>query len=124
MRVMGTFQSRDVADAVKDALIADGINAADLIVMVNRETPEPASDARLEVGTEGEGGFAEFEEKLGKIVLGVLHRPSKLDGDGTEGKGKAGALLSVTVADQAQANHVRVEFERHFASDIEIVEEF
>lgn len=120
MRVMGTFQSRDAADAVKDALIADGINAADLIVMVNRETPEPAEEARLEVGTDGEGGFGEFEEKLGKIVLNVMHKTSKIDGDGTEGRDKGGALLSVTLADHAQADHVKALLERHFASDIEV----
>ena len=122
MRVMGTFQSRDAADAVKDALIEDGINAADLIVMVNRETPEPAEDARLEVGNEGEGGFAEFEEKLGKIVLDVLHKPFNVDGDGTEGKDKGGALLSVVVADQAHADRVKALLERHFASDVEVTD--
>ncbi len=123
MRVMGTFQSRDAADAVKDALIADGINAADLIVMVNRETPEPSEDARLEVGTEGEGGMGEFEEKIGKFVLDVLHKPSSVDGDGTEGKGKGGALLTATVADAEKASHIQAMLKRHFASDIEVVQE-
>lgn len=123
MRVMGTFQSRDAADAVKDALIADGVHAADLIVMVNRETPEPSEDARLEVGTEGEGGFGEFEEKVGKIILGVLHRPEKLFGDGTEGKQKGGALLSVTLGAESNVAHTKTLLERHFASDIEVIED-
>jgi hypothetical protein len=119
MRVLGTFQSRDAADSVKDAFIDEGFNPADLIVIANREKPEPPEDADVEAGTEGEGGFAEFEEKLGKAVQGMLHHHQKLEGDGTEGDPKGGALLSIAVRDQPQADLAKALLERHFASDIE-----
>ena len=122
MRVMGTFQSRDAADSVKDAFIDEGFNPGDLIVIANREKPEPPEDADLEPGTEGEGGLTEFEEKIGKVVLGIFHQHKKLEGDGTEGDPTGGALLSVLVKDQPQAVLVKAIFERHFASDIEEIE--
>jgi hypothetical protein len=121
-QILGTFHSRDVADSVKDAFIADGFNAADLVVMVNRESQEPPEDARLEVGTEGEPGFAGFEEKLGKAVLQVLHKEKPVEGDGTEGKGRDGALLGVTLQNDADEARVRALMERHFVSDIEVAE--
>ena len=119
MRVMGTFQSRDAADSVKDAFIDEGFSPADLIVIANRAKAEPPEDADLEVGTEGEGGFAEFEEKVGKAVRGIFHTHKKLEGDSTEGDPTGGALLSIAVRDQPQADLVKALLERHFASDIE-----
>ena len=119
MRVMGTFQSRDAADAVKDAFIAEGYNAEDMIVMANRANPEPPEDADVEPGEQGEGGFAAIEEKVGKIALGLMGKKNTLDGDGTEGEGRDGALLTITVATQPQADRVKAVLERHFASDIE-----
>lgn len=120
MQVLGTFQSRDAADGVRDSFLAEGFNAADLIVMVNREAATPPEDAQLEVGVEGEGGFRELEEKVGKAVLHMMGRPAVLDGDGSEGTGRGGALLAVTVADDAQAAKARALMERHWASDIEL----
>ena len=122
MQVLGTFQSRDAADAVKDALIADGFAPHSLIVMSNRAMPTPPEDAKLEVGAEGEGGFAGMEEKIGKAVNNLLHKPTTLDGDGFEGEGKDGALLAVTV-NASQVERVKELLTRHFAGDIEIAQE-
>jgi hypothetical protein len=35
-QILGTFQSYEAADSVKDAFIEEGFDASDLIVMVNR----------------------------------------------------------------------------------------
>jgi hypothetical protein len=122
-QILGTFQSRDAADSVKDAFIKEGFNAADLVVMVNRESPEPPEDARLEVGTEGEPGFGGFQEKLGKAVLQVLHKEETIEGDGFEGEGKGGALLGITLQKDEDETRVRALLERHFASDIEVAQQ-
>ena len=119
-QILGTFQSRDAADSVKNAFIAEGFKPEDLIVMVNRESPEPPEDARLEVGTAGEPGFAGLEEKLGKIALGLLHKTNTVEGDGFEGEDKGGALLGVTIHQDADEARVRALLERHFVSDIEV----
>ena len=122
MQVLGTFQSRDAADAVKDALRGEGIDVSHMIVMSNKEAPEPPEAAVLEPGLGGEGGFAGLEEKIGKVFLSMTHSKDKLDGDGFEGDAKGGALLGVTVADQAEADRVMALLTRHFASDIEIAQ--
>ncbi len=122
MQVLGTFQSRDAADAVKDALEKEGFAPGAMVVMSNRQAPEPPEDAQLEVGTAGEGGLGGLEEKIGKAVLNLLHKPITLEGDGTEGAGKEGALLGVTVSGQAEAERVKALLTRHFASDIEIAQ--
>ena len=121
-QILGTFQSRDAADSVKDAFIKDGFNAADLIVMANRESADPPEDAKLEVGAEGEPGFAGFEEKVGKAVLQVFHKEETIEGDGFEGEGKGGALLGVTLENDDDEARVRALLERHFASDIEVAQ--
>ncbi len=123
MQVLGTFQSRDAADAVKDAFVQAGFDRAKLIVMSNRENAEPPEDAKLEVGAEGAGGFAGLEETIGKAVRSVLHKTDDLDGDGFEGEGKEGALLGITVSDQAEAEHAKALLERHHAGDIEIAQQ-
>ena len=123
MRVLGTFGTRDQADAVKDAFEQDGFAAHDLIVMVNREQEQPPEDAVLEVGQDGAAGLAGLEEKVGKAVLGLLHKDPGVDGDMTEGTGTGGALLTVTVADQAGADRAKALMERHFVSDVEILED-
>ncbi len=123
MRVLGTFQSRDVADAVKDHFLADGFHAADLIVMANREEAQPPEDARLEVGAEGQGGFAGLEEKVGKAVFSMVGKANPLDGDWTEGDAKGGAMLSISAADTASVAKARALLERHHAGDIEVVDE-
>ena len=122
MQVLGTFQSRDAADAVKDALRGEGIDVKQMIVMSNKEAPEPPEAAVLEPGLEGASGFAGLEEKIGKVVLSMTHSKEKLEGDGFEGDAKGGALLGVTVADQAEADRVTALLKRHFASDIEIAQ--
>ena len=55
-QILGTFQSRDAADAVKDALMAEGFPAHNLVVMTNKQEPQPPEDAQLEVGEQGEPG--------------------------------------------------------------------
>ena len=122
MQILGTFQSRDAADAIKDIFLEDGFPPSSLVVMVNRETPEPPEDARLEVGTEGEPGFAGFEEKVGKVVRAALGKHDHLEGTGEEGPAKGGALLAVTVEDEASAERARRLLERHRASDIEVAQ--
>ena len=122
MQVLGTFQSRDAADAVKDALRGEGIDVANMIVMSNKEAPEPPEAAVLEPGLDSEGGMAGLQEKVGKAFLSLTHSKEKLDGDGFEGEAKGGALLGVTVADQAEADRVIALLQRHFASDIEMAQ--
>ncbi len=122
MQVLGTFQSRDAADAVKDALRDEGIDVKNMIVMSNKQAPEPPEAAVLEPGLENEGGMAGIEEKIGKIVLGLTHGKDKLEGDGFEGDAKGGALLGVTVQNQAEADRVAALLKRHFASDIEMAQ--
>ena len=122
MQVLGTFQSRDAADAVKDALRGEGIAVTQMIVMSNKEAPEPPEAAVLEPGLDGPGGMAGLEEKVGRVFLSLTHSKETLDGDGFEGDAKGGALLGVTVADQAEADRVMKLLQRHFASDIEIAQ--
>ena len=122
MQVLGTFQSRDAADAVKDALVKEGFALADLIVMSNRPDSTPPEDAKLEVAAQNEGGFAGLEEKIGKAVLRMTGKKNDLEGDGFEGEGTGGALLGVTVADEAGAARVKALLERHFAGDIEVAQ--
>ncbi len=123
LRVIGTFQNRDAADSVRDAFIADGYNAANLIVLANRASADPPEDADLEPGVEGEGGFQEFEERLGKAWMQLTHRKNPLEGDGTEGDPNLGALFGVTVADEAEAEKVKqILLQRHFAGDVEIAQ--
>ena len=119
MQVLGTFQSRDVADAVRDSLADDGYDRAHMIVMSNREQPEPPEDAKLEAGAEGAGGFAGLEETIGKAALNLFGKKNRLEGDGFEGDAKGGAILGITVPDQAAADKVTALLQRHFASDIE-----
>lgn len=121
-QIVATFQSRDAADAVKDAFIKDGFAAHDLIVMTNRNSEEPPEDAKLEVGSEGAGGLAGIEEKLGKTILSVFHKPEGVDGDGFEGEGKEGALLGITLHQDGEEARVRALLERHFAGDIEVAQ--
>ncbi len=63
-----------------------------------------------------------MEEKIGKAVRGWMGKDPGVDGDTTEGVGKGGALLAVTVADAAGVARVKALMERHFVSDVEIAE--
>jgi hypothetical protein len=119
-QILGTFQSRDVADSVKDALMLKGYAASDMIVMANRQSSKPPEDAKLERDTEGDEGMPGIEEKVGKFVLGALGKRTTMEGNGTEGVGKDGALLAVTVGDDAEAvARVIALLESHHAADIE-----
>ena len=122
MQILGTFGTRDQADAVKDVFEKEGFAANNLIVMANREQPLPPEDAELEVGKQGAHGAAGLEEKIGKAVRGWMGKEPGVDGDTTEGTGTGGALLAVTVADQAEADRAKALMERHFVSDVEIAE--
>ncbi len=121
-QILGTFQSRDAADSVKDALVEAGFAAKDLVVMVNREAEQPPEDARVEVGEQGAPGMEGLEEKIGKIALGLMGKKNDIEGDGFEGEGKGGALLGVTLANDADEGRVRELLTRHFASDIEVAQ--
>jgi len=122
-QLLGTFSTRDIADSVKDAFIEDGFDAHDLIVMTNTDATEPPEAAKLEVGTAGEGGFAEFEEKIGKSVRQMFGKKDRLNGDMSEGKPNTGALLAVTVADDLAEAKARQLFAFHHAADVEIAQE-
>ena len=122
MRVLATFETRDIASSMKDLLTQHGVDPNGMIIMVNRGGPQPPEDAELEVGTEGEKGFAGLEEKLGKTVNALLGKSSFLEGTGSEGDGTTGALLEITVADQAQADRAIELLTLHQAADIEVVD--
>ena len=53
------------------------------------------------------------------MLLSLTHSKKKLEGDGFEGDDKGGALLGVTVANQAEADRVMALLKRHFAGDVE-----
>jgi len=122
MRVLATFATRDIANSMKDMLAEHGFNAHDTIVMVNRGTPEPPEDAELEIGTEGAPGFEGFEEKIGKTVNALLGKKERLEGTGSEGDGKTGALLELKVSGQAEADRAVELLTLHQAADIEVTQ--
>lgn len=121
-QLLGTFPTRNVADSVKDAFVEDGFAAHDLIVMANVESPEPPEAAKLEVGTQGDSGFAGVEEKVGKAVRRMLGKKDRLNGDLSEGGPNTGALLAVTVADDLAESKARQLFAFHRAGDVEWAE--
>ena len=121
-QIVATFQSRDAADSVKEAFLKDGFAPSDLVVMTNRDTPDPPEDAKLEVGTANEGGLAGLEERIGKKVLSLMGKPDTVEGDGFEGDGKSGALLGITLRHESDEARVRALLERHFAADIEVAQ--
>lgn len=121
-QLLGTFPTRHVADSVKDAFLADGFQPDTLIVMANAEASDPPDAADLEVGTAGEGGFGEFEEKIGKAVRQMFGREDRLNGDLSEGSPSAGALLAVTVEDEHAEAKARQLFAFHRAADVEVAE--
>ena len=121
MRILGTFATRNIADSMKDRLAEHGFDPNSAVVMVNRATPEPPEDAQLEVGTEGVGGFTGFEEKLGKSINSLLGKEKFLEGTGSEGAPNAGALLSLRVKDDGDAQRAKELLTLHQAADIEVV---
>jgi hypothetical protein len=122
MRVLATFATRDIADSIKQLLAEHGFNSNDSVVMVNRGTPEPPEDAVLEVGAEGAKGLAGLEEKVGRTVNALFGKKEFLEGTGSEGEPNAGALLSLKVADKADAARAIELLTLHQAADIELVE--
>ena len=121
-QLLGTFPTRDVADSVKDAFLADGFAPGDLIVMENVESTEPPEAAKLEVGTQGAGGFAGVEETIGKSVRHLFGKEDRLNGNLSEGGPNTGALLGVRVADAESESKARQLFAFHRAADVELAE--
>ena len=122
MRVLATFETRDIASSMKDLLTEHGIDPNGMIIMVNRGGPQPPEDAELEVGTEREKGFAGLEEKIGKTVNALIGKSSFIEGTGSEGSGNTGALLEIKVVDQAEADRAVELLTLHQAADIEVVD--
>jgi len=121
MRVLATFATRDIADSMKDMLTQHGFYESDMVILANRIATEPPEDAELEVGTEGAKGFAGFEEKIGKAVNQLLDKHDILEGTGSEGEPNGGALLTVEVPRQEDANRAIELLKLHQAADIEVV---
>ena len=122
-QLLGTFPTRDIADSVKDAFIADGFAPRSLIVMANPHSTEPPEAAKLEVGTAGEGGLLGLEEKIGKKVRHLFGKKDRLNGDLREGMPNAGALLAVTVTDEISEAKARQLLAFHRAADIELAQD-
>ena len=123
MRVLATFATRDIADSMRERLVEHGFDRRDMVLVVNRETPQPPEDAKLEVGTEGEGGFAGFEEKVGAAVNALLGKEDLLEGTGSEGDPNGGALLTLSVSKSEDAERAAELLRLHQAGDIEITQE-
>ena len=122
MKVLATFATRDIADSMRERLVEHGFDLNGMVIVVNRATPEPPEDAKLEIGAEGEGGFAGFEEKLGRTVNSLLGKKDELlEGTGSEGDGNAGALLTVSVSTQGDADKAVELLTLHQAADIEVI---
>lgn len=120
MRVLATFATRDIAESMKEMLTQHGFYEADMVLIANRVAAEPPEDADLEVGEEGEKGFAGLEEKIGKAVNNLLGKRELLEGDGSEGDPNGGALLTLTVARQEDADRAIELLKLHQAADIEV----
>lgn len=123
MRVLATFATRDIADSMRERLVEHGFLREDMVLMANRVAQEPPQDAQLEVGAKGEKGFAGLEEKLGNAVNKMLGKHDLLEGTGSEGDPNGGALLTVTVTNQADADRAMKLLELHQAADIEVTNE-
>ena len=120
MRVLATFATRDIADSMRERLVEHGFNRLDIVLMANRVAQEPPEDAQLEVGTEGEKGFAGFEEKIGSAVNALMGKRDLLEGTGSEGDPNGGALLTLSVSKQEDADRAVALLELHQAADIEV----
>ncbi len=122
MNVLATFATRDIADSMKDRLAQQGFNRHDMIVMANRVSQEPPEDAQIEVGAEVEKGMAGFEEKLGKTVNALFGKSNLMEGTGSEGDPNGGALFTLRVESQAEADRAVALLKLHLAADIEVTE--
>jgi hypothetical protein len=123
MRVLATFATRDIADSMRERLVEHGFNRQDMVLMANRVVQEPPKDAQLEIGNEGEKGFAGLEEKIGNAVNALLGRHELLEGTGSEGDPNGGALLTLTVTSQQDADKAVQLLKLHQAADIEVTNE-
>jgi len=121
MRVLATFETRDIADSMKDMLVEHGFYAVDMVILANRVAQEPPADAELEIGDAGEKGFAGVEEKIGRAVNELLGKHEILEGTGSEGAGNGGALLTLTVSREEDAERAVALLRLHQAADIEVV---
>jgi len=120
MRVLATFETRDIAVSMMDMLVQHGFYAADMVILANRVAPDPPPDAELEIGDQSEKGFAGLEEKIGRTVNQILGRHEILEGTGSEGAGNQGALLTLTVTRQEDADRAIELLKLHQAADIEV----
>jgi hypothetical protein len=120
MRVLATFATRDIADSMKDMLTQHGFYEADMVVLANRTATEPPEDAEIEVGVERGEGFAGFQEKVGKAVNDLLGKHDILEGTGSEGEPNGGALLTLQVTRQEDADRAIDLLKLHQAADIEV----
>ena len=123
MRVLATFATRDIADSMRERLVEHGFDRRDMVLMANRMSPTPPEDAKLEVGTAGEGGFAGLEEKVGAAVNALLGKNDLLEGTGSEGDPNGGALLSLSVSKKEDAERAAEILRLHQAADIEFAED-
>jgi hypothetical protein len=105
---------------MKDMLTQHGFYEADMVILANRAATEPPEDAELEVGTEGAAGFGGFQEKIGKAVNQLLDKHEILEGTGSEGEPNGGALLTLEVARQEDADRAMELLTLHQAADIEV----
>ncbi len=121
MRVLATFETRDIADSMRDMLVDHGFYESDMVLIANRATQEPPEAAELEVGNAQEPGFAGFEEKIGKTVNALLGKHEILECTGSEGPGNGGALLTLTVTRQEDADRAVELLTLHQAADIEVL---
>lgn len=120
MQVLATFATRDIADSMRERLVEHGFNRQDTVLMANRVVREPPEDAQLEIGSEGEKGFAGFEEKVGEAVNALLGKRELLEGTGSEGDPNGGALLILSVTSKQDADRAAQLLQLHQAADIEI----
>jgi hypothetical protein len=120
MRVLATFATRDIAESMKEMLTQHGFYEADMVILANRVATEPPEDADLEVGQQGEGGLAGLEEKIGKTVNSLFGKHPIIEGTGSEGEPNGGALLTVEVNREEDANRAIELLKLHQAADIEV----
>ena len=122
MRVLATFETQAIAESMRDLLAEHGFNPQGAVIMANRGTPEPPEDAKLEVGPDGVGGLGGLEIKIGQTVNALLGKEKFIEGTGSEGTGNTGALLTIEVPDQAEADRATELLTLHQAADIEVIE--
>ena len=122
MKVLATFATLDIANSMRDRLEEHGFNPHEVFIMANRIAEQPPEDAILEDGTETEKGMAGVEEKIGKTVNALFGKSNLMEGTGSEGEPKGGALLTLHVASQQEADRAVDLLTLHLAADVEVTE--